>query len=364
MPKVPRAHEGARIGMCDWRACRANTRRSQRSTTKRDERVTVPVQTMAFVIHANLDQPALWAAIPLSKSMRLHLSRLAVLLAALAPDGSEVEVFAPMQVPPGTTLAGFEPPVMRSGRPPHADLVWADPAAKRYNDRRFGLAVARAGGFALPGTLVIGNLGELENHLAAVGADTGSGSWVCKAPWPTTDDCCHGRDLPDEEQRARLVKLLTHHRALVFEPRLARIADFGLSARVDVTGGLTALPPHRRLPSAQSGFDGIKLGDRDLAAPEYDQLMIAAEYAAGALHRAGYAGPFGIDAFAYDDAGTRRFHPLSELDVRYTFGHIAHELGTRHGIESLVFDRPTERGTTIVTSAYAHTPIAWVTHAG
>lgn len=65
----------------------------------------VRVETMAFVIRANLDQPALWAAVPLPKSMRLHLSRLAALLAALAPEGSEVEVFAPMQIPPETTLS-------------------------------------------------------------------------------------------------------------------------------------------------------------------------------------------------------------------------------------------------------------------
>jgi hypothetical protein len=40
-----------------------------------------------------------------------------------------------------------------------------------------------------------------------------------------------------------------------------------------------------------------------------------------ALFMAGYHGPFGIDAFAWQDAqGTRRFQPLSEINARFSMG--------------------------------------------
>ena len=42
------------------------------------------------------------------------------------------------------------------------------------------------------------------------------------------------------------------------------------------------------------------------------------------LDEQGYVGPFGVDAFV-DDAG--KLWPLCEINVRYTFGHVAHALG-------------------------------------
>jgi hypothetical protein len=251
---------------------------------------------------------------------------------------------------------------MRAGTPVAPDLMWADPEAKAVSDRRFGLKASRDAGFALPGARVVSSLGEVQAHLAAGGADASAdGAWVCKAPWTSAGrDRCYGKGPLDDDRRAQLRKLLTHHHALVFEPWLHRIADVAVCARVDASGVVAALPPHRLRSGPRGAFHGVSF-DADLGAGEHDQLMIAAEYAGGALHRAGYAGPFGIDAFAYDDRGTRRFHPFCELNVRHTFGHVAHALRRRLGIATLGFDPPPEGAMIIVASAYAGTPLAWVT---
>jgi hypothetical protein len=53
-------------------------------------------------------------------------------------------------------------------------------------------------------------------------------------------------------------------------------------------------------------------------------LASAAERAAEALFRAGYFGPFGIDAYLWRDAGGGLvLNPLSELNARYSMGYAA-----------------------------------------
>ena len=58
-----------------------------------------------------------------------------------------------------------------------------------------------------------------------------------------------------------------------------------------------------------------------------------------ALRGAGYHGPFAIDAFAYRDGAARRFHPVCEINARYSFGWIAHALAARLGTTKLGFGR-------------------------
>ena len=48
-----------------------------------------------------------------------------------------------------------------------------------------------------------------------------------------------------------------------------------------------------------------------------------------------------VDAFAYRDGdGTRRFHPLCEINARLTFGWIARALAARLGTRRLGFGPP------------------------
>jgi hypothetical protein len=60
---------------------------------------------------------------------------------------------------------------------------------------------------------------------------------------------------------------------------------------------------------------------RDLVA---QAVPSEARRVASALHRAGYAGPFGVDAYTYRDrGGALRLQPRSEINARYTMGFAA-----------------------------------------
>jgi hypothetical protein len=179
----------------------------------------------AFVVHANLDCEAVWGGAPLPPKVARRVSYYAALLAALAPEGAEVEVWAPAAVEPARLLAPppWRAPVMRVGAPPRADARWADPGARAANDRRLARAVAEAHGAALPGPKVIAAAGEIELP----------GPGVCKAPWTAAGrDRCRGAGAPTAEQRTRIERLLARCDALVLEPWCDRIVDVGVCTRV------------------------------------------------------------------------------------------------------------------------------------
>src|SRR5690606_22133816 len=125
-----------------------------------------------FVVHGNLDCEAAWAGAPLPPAVARRISYYAALLAALAPEGRDVEVWAPAAVDPARLPSPppWTAPAMRAGAPPRADAAWADPDARAANDRRLALAVAEAHGAALPGQRTIAAAGEIDLP----------GPWVCK----------------------------------------------------------------------------------------------------------------------------------------------------------------------------------------
>src|SRR6187431_2790925 len=112
-----------------------------------------------FVIHANLDAEATWGGVALPTKIRERISLYAALLAALAPpeNTAPVEVWALAPVDPTrlVSTAGWTPPAMRVGKPPSAQLAWANQDARAVNDRAFALSIATGEGAALPGARVI-----------------------------------------------------------------------------------------------------------------------------------------------------------------------------------------------------------------
>jgi len=78
----------------------------------------------AFVIHANLDCEAVWSGAPLPPAVARRISYYGALLAALAPEDAEVEVWAPAAVDPARlrSTGPWRAPAMRVGAPPRADL--------------------------------------------------------------------------------------------------------------------------------------------------------------------------------------------------------------------------------------------------
>jgi hypothetical protein len=240
--------------------------------------------------------------------------------------------------PPGP---GGEP----AGAPLH-EAVWRLPVARpevvaRVAHRGFCLELARERGWALPGARLVSGPGEIEAGVTAGGrSDQGaSGAWVVKAPFSAA-----GRErlvgvgpeaLRDPAVRRRLDGLFARHGSLLLEPWVERTADFGAAGFV--TAEATRLVTvHRQEVGRDGAFRRIRLGGAPGGAPsglspgERHLLETAFHAAARALDAAGYAGPFGIDAFRWRRAGGgESFHPLCEINPRLTFGLVARALAER-----------------------------------
>jgi hypothetical protein len=290
----------------------------------------------SFIVHANLDCEARWAATTLPLRVQQRISLLGALVGVLAPDRQDVEVWVPAAVDAERIAL---PVTMRVGTPARADLVWADPLAKTVNDRRLVLELAARHGVGLPGARVITRVDEIDLP----------GPWVAKAPWTAAGrDRCHGEGPPSTEQRARLGRLLIMFGALVLEPWCERIVDAGVCATVGADGLVTAHPPHGLLVDARGGFVGIDLASPALEASERDQLAVTVAAAGALLADHGYVGAFAIDAFAYRDGGARKFQPLCEINARFTFGWIARALQQRRGTTKLGFAEAPAGATTLI----------------
>ncbi len=318
------------------------------------------------VVHANLDAEATWAGIVLPRRIRERLAATAALLAALAPAGASTEVWAPAPVDPARLRGapGWSPPILRVGAPPRADLAWAAAGARVANDRRLSLALALELGVALPGVRVIASRAELAAHLLAGGAAASHDDhWVCKAPFTAAGrDRAHGQHAPTGELAARIDNLLARHGELVFEPWLARVADAGVCLSIAADGRVTVAPPHGLLTTPTGGFLGIDTGADGLLPGERHQLVTVAFAVAARVAATGYRGPLGLDAFAYTRAdGTRAFHPLCELNARFTFGAVARALAARLGPTARVlgFGSPPP-GAVILVAPAADPFCAWV----
>jgi hypothetical protein len=304
------------------------------------------VAAVAYVIHANLDCEATWSGLALPAAVRGRISLYGALLVALAPDDVDVELWTPAPIDPARW---FGSPIARLavGMPPHADLSWADPAARAANDRRLARTVA-----ALPGSKVVQSVDEIDLL----------GPWVAKVPWTAAGrDRCRGEGRPTPEQRARLARLLAASGALVVEPWCDRVLDVGLCGVVERGGELTLAAPHGLVVDARGGFGGIDLVLSALEPAERATLEVIATRAAAAIARTGYAGPFGIDAFAYrDGTGARRFHAPCEINARLSFGHVARALASRHGGTRLGFAQPPPAGATVLIAPASDGVTAWI----
>ena len=273
---------------------------------------------MTFTIYANLDQEARWSGLGVPAHVARRISAASALLAALAPDGEDVEIWAPAAVDPDR-LQMDRAPAMRVGVPKRWNLAWADPDGKHVNDRRFALELAReVDGIALAGTRVIESVDDLGGEWPE--------RWVAKAVWSAAGrDRARGEGPPTGELRARVANLIARAGAIVVEPWLERVLDVGVCGFV----GSKPLPPHTLLVDERGGFLGIDLREPELPPGTRELLETIAALAGKELLRADYLGPYTIDAFVYRGPHGPALHALCELNARYTFGHVARALGAR-----------------------------------
>lgn len=186
--------------------------------------------------------------------------------------------------------------------------------------------------------------GELAPHLEA------EESWrVLKAPLASSGEGLR-RLAPGEglspQLRAWAERALAQG-GVRLEPWHARVADLSLVFEVGPEG-LSAPPCLTAFRSDERGrYRGHWVGparrflDSDVlrllhesradtgGARGLDLLEAAAAHAARRLAEAGYRGPAGVDALVAREGELLRLQPLLELNLRWTFGHLARDLAGR-----------------------------------
>lgn len=288
--------------------------------------------------------------------VRHHRPPSAGLLRTVSPMAQRLAVFArpgdrlwlpgdPPPEPAAEVLAWCETPeaaaLRTAPRPtwnpqdlqlPLRDLVWRLPVASpeivaRVHHRAFALQVAEELGCALPGARMVASLSDIERDAPA--------AWVVKAPLSAAGRARYiernGPRLADPKSRKTVENLFERHGPLLFEPWLDRVADWGCSALL-TADGLRVAGIHRQRVDIKGQFAGIDLDTGDFPAEDRSRLEEVTARVADALRGAGYAGPFGIDAWHWRRPdGTVAFHPLGEINARMTFGLVEHARSDRLG---------------------------------
>lgn len=282
------------------------------------------------------------------------VSGLATLLRVFAREGDRLWTPAPVEPERIVPVPGLPLPILESGpaKPAGEVLAWCETAqaaalrrlprepidgplheslwhlptaspevVAKAHHRAFHLQVAEELGCALPGARMIESIAELDQVSCS--------AWVVKAPLSASGRSRYIQRSGSMDLKAcRTVEgLFRDHGPLLFEPWMDRTADFGCSALL-TPDGLRIVGFHRQAVDIKGQFAGIELP----AAPP-EGMEEAVKGVAAALRKAGYVGPFGIDAWEYRTSGGIAFNPLGEINARMTFGLVAWALVERLGIE-------------------------------
>jgi hypothetical protein len=165
---------------------------------------------------------------------------------------------------------------------------------------------------------MVSSIAELDRLLSP------SGAWVVKAPLSAAGRSRFidkiGGPLKDSKARRTVERLFEVHGPLLFEPWMDRVADFGGAALL-TSKELRVVGFHRQVVDRKGQFAGIEV---EAEIPERERMEDVLRGVAQSLRRAGYVGPFGIDAWQYRNRdGRLAFHPLGEINARMTFGLVA-----------------------------------------
>jgi hypothetical protein len=159
----------------------------------------------------------------------------------------------------------------------------------------------------------------LEEALALVGRPAALG-WLVRRTFGAAG---RGRrrlhaGTPAAAERAWLVASLRLG-PLVVEPWVAVTREYTRSAWVSPSGALAISAPCFQETTPAGAWTRTERAERALVRREDDTRLEEAVAAAGAaLHTAGYAGPFGIDAYRHRTEHGEVLNPLSEINARFT----------------------------------------------
>lgn len=190
-------------------------------------------------------------------------------------------------------------------------------ALRRVNHRGFCSEL----GQTLPGADYARDLAEVD---AIVAGPSPTGAWLLKRAYGFVG---RGRlrvraGALDESERAWVRASLRGGEGLQIEPWVERAGDFALHGWVFFDGGCRiGAPTEQRCDERGAWIESRLAPPGSLEEDELRALLDEGERAAGALFRAGYFGPFNLDAFRWEgEGGARRFNPRCEINARYSMG--------------------------------------------
>lgn len=187
---------------------------------------------------------------------------------------------------------------------------------RAVNARPFAAAVRAPLSGASFAKHVVATLAEALEQLARPAAD----GWLVRRTFGAAGRG-RRRIAPGRPTAAELAWLQASLRrgALVIEPWVRVTREFTRSAWVTPRGGVVLSAPCFQRTTAHGAWTGTELAERGaVSSADDEQLAQAVQTAGEALARAGYFGPFGIDAFRHRGEHGEVLNPLSEINARFT----------------------------------------------
>lgn len=202
----------------------------------------------------------------------------------------------------------------------------------RVNARRFSAEL----GASLPGAQLVDAASALVAAVAAPPPDGLAARWCLKSAWSASGS---GRRLvePGPLSDADLAWAARHLAyGLQVEPWVTRAADFAQHGHLARDGSLCLGEPTRQRIDELGRWCGSALADHDDLAPsERHALRHEAERVAEQLAKAGYFGPFNVDAYRYVTRAGVAFEPRCEINARYTMGWAVGMHGRRPDLDEV-----------------------------
>lgn len=237
--------------------------------------------------------------------------------------------------------ARFRPHAIATGRPrsPRGadDWYWMEPprdgGATPWARREWAASLAPECDAHFP-IRVVRSPREFEAAAREAIDHSGLGRWIVKTQYSAA-----GRERwtgTEPTLSPEVNTALETEGAVIVEPWVERIADFGLCGTTDDS---VPYPVHELVNDGDGRFRGVRLrlGSASVATLHRDESdSLAATFARvrDRLRADGYRGPFGIDAFRYRGRdGAERFRTLVEVNPRHSMGSLA-----RRWVDALAAD--------------------------
>ena len=249
---------------------------------------------------------------PFTESLRHEAKRRSVeLISTKHPAPQPARIFSPWGWTPSAVALGER--VGAIVRPVSLSVV------ARVNSKLWSHALEIELGLNLPGAATASTLEELKEVVAraAPGVDD---KWVIKSPFGfAARERVLGRGPRLEEPQAKWsARRLAIGETLIFQPWLDVRREYGVVMEI-ASDGAVEVPGISDLQTNGAGTGTGYILGRPPAPDRIGELERIARLVGNRLFKEGYYGPVGIDALEH--AGG--FHPLLEINARYTMGFVA-----------------------------------------